>query len=360
MERKPVSNPDLAALGEFQGTIERNSNFRKQAFDHNLGRNVRVAKLLAYLAMIRQTGVSLTGSVECTAAVKQNFSSSKAMTHMGMPTGPTQAAHFLPGQVRIGGKEIWQFATNPATRGHIEFLFAEVEHLPVVFNQADTAAEGKGRTDGLCSALVSACTTLIRQTTASRRKTRAQPAGRSNGAFWQHPRSTAGMAFNWSSVGLPHPDSPAGMIFDWASIGLPHPDSPLGQRLNYNSLRPKAIKKSTRSGGLGLPPFAKKIPADAVQTAFDTWHREAMAAFRNALATKSAKPGIPPLVGDRFEGYTMESISARSTASSTLWNRDDSLRIIAYYLEDQEHRTGSWVTANCKWALREVESNYKG
>jgi hypothetical protein len=136
MNRKTVSDPDLAALGEFQGTIDRNSNFRQQAFDHNLGRNVRVAKLLAYVGMLHQKGVAMAGTVECAAATRQNFSSSKSMTHMGLPTVPNQAAHFLPGQILVGRKEIWRFATSPMTRGHMEFLCAEVEHLPVAFNQA--------------------------------------------------------------------------------------------------------------------------------------------------------------------------------------------------------------------------------
>ena len=275
MDRKPVSDPKLAALGEFQGTIDRNSNFRQQAIDHNLGRNVRVAKLLGYLALLRQRGASLTGSIECVAAVRQNFSSSKSMTHMGLPTGPTQAAHFLPGQIRIGGRDVWQFTTNPATRGQIEFLFAEVEHLPANFNQADTTAEAKGSNNGLCSALVHACTTVIRR--------------------------------------------------------------PEGQQMS-----------------------AGKLPLNLVGAAYEDWHRHAITALNNAVANKSSKPGIPPLVGDPFEGYTPESISARSTASTTLWNREESLRVLQYYLEDQQQRTWPWVVGSCQWALQEVESNFKG
>jgi hypothetical protein len=276
MDRKPVSNPALAALGTFQGTIDRNAHFRQQALDHNLGRNIRVIKLLGYLALLRQSGASLTGRMECVAAVRQNFSSSQSMTHLGLPTGSTQAAHFLPGQMRIGGKEIWRCATNRATRDHIEFLFAEVEHLPLPFNQADTAAEAKGQSGGLCSALVQACTTLVRR---------------------------------------------------------------------------KVI----------VPPVLPgKLPRDLVQAAYVDWHRNAMTALRNAIANKDAKPGLPPLAGDRFEGYTPESISARSTASPTLWNRDDALRILQYYVEDQQQRTWQWIMGSCQWALREVEWNFRG
>jgi hypothetical protein len=275
MDRKPVSDPALAAQGTFQGTIDRNANFRQQALDHNLGRNILVTKLLGYLALLRQSGASLPGVIACVAAVRQNFSSSQSMTQMGLPTGPTQAAHFLPGQILCGGQELWRFATNLTTRNHIEFLFAAVEHLPVPFNQADTAAEAKGQSGGLCSALVHACTTLIR-----------------------------------------------------------------------------------RQGMFRVPPG--KLPLDLVQAAYVDWHQDAMTALRNAVANKGAKPRLPPLVGDRFEGYTPASISARATASTTLWNRDDALRILQYYLEDQQQRTWQWVMGSCQGALREVEWNFKG
>ena len=275
MIRKPVSDAELAKLGEFHGMIERNSNFRQQAFDHNLGRNVRVVKLLSYLALMRQAGISLAGNVDCVAAGKQNFSSSKTMTLMGLPTGPMQAAHFLPGQLTIGCVEVWQFAKNPTTRGHIEFLFAEVEHLPLAFNQADTAAEANGRATGLCAALAHACSVLI------------------------------------------------------------------GQPLTAN-------------------PRAGKAPVDLIQVGYNDWQRNAITALRTAIASKEAKPGIPPLEGDRFEGYTAESITARSTASSKLWNRDEALRVLEYYLEDQQQRTSNWIGSKCQGTLWEVESNFKG
>jgi hypothetical protein len=135
-------------------------------------------KLLAYLALIGQRGASLNGIIDCVAATRQNFSSSKSMTHMGLLTGPMQAAHFLPGEIRIGGRAIWEFATSPRTRANIEFLFTEVEHLPVAFNQADTAAEDRGQTGGLCSALVVACAALLRCAVSSRPRVRRMASRR--------------------------------------------------------------------------------------------------------------------------------------------------------------------------------------
>lgn len=266
MDRKPVSSAALAALGAFQGTIDRSSNFRRQALEHNLGRNVRVVKLLRYIDLMRRQGITLAGPIGCVAAIRQNFSSSQTMTHLGMPAGPHQAAHFLPGQLRIGGRNIWQFAANPATRGQIEFLFADVEHLPVVFNQADTAAEAKGRSGGLCGALAEACTALLR---------------------------------------------------------------------------------------------GNSQPRNALQAGYDEWQRRALTALQSAASNKKNKPGIPALDGNPFEGYSPESITARSQASESQWNRDESLRILGYYLEDQAHRTWQWVMGSCQGALREVESNFR-
>src|SRR5262249_19042002 len=155
--------------------------------------------------------------------------------------------------ILIGGVEVWQLAPNPATRNQIEFLFAEVDHLPIAFNQADTAAEDKGRSGGLCDALVRACRTLLGCTPAA---------------------------------------------------GVPQ----------------------------------GKIPLQCIQAAYEVWNQHAAAALRNAILNKEDKSGIPPLVGDRFAGYTAESIAARSTAAPKLWNRDESLGILRYYLEDQQQR----------------------
>src|SRR5690606_36760715 len=52
-------------------------------------------------------------------------------------------------------------------REQLEFLFAEVEHLPAPFNQADTAAENRGEGRGLCAALEAAGRTMITHSTPS-------------------------------------------------------------------------------------------------------------------------------------------------------------------------------------------------
>jgi hypothetical protein len=278
MKREGVSDPELAALAEFLGSIERNANFRQQAFNHNLGRTIRVVKLLVYLGLLRRSGKPLAGKmVQCQAAIRQNFSSSESMTHMGLPTGPMQAAHFLPGQVRIDGRPLWEYV-NPMVRAKVEFLFADVEHLPVVFNQADSAAEAKGRVGGLCSALAEACSTMIN-----------------------------------------------------------NPDP--------------AAKSYLQPG---------RVPMSLLEAAYKDWSTGATVAFQDAISSKTDKGTLPPLIGDRFEGYTPESIAARSTATAAIWNREIAVRVLRYYLDDQQQSlTWAWVLSGCASAIREVESSFK-
>ncbi len=331
MQRKRVSNQDLAALGKFQGTIDRNSNFRDQAFNHNLGRNVRVVKVLTYLAKMAQDGCRFIGAVECVAAERQNFSSPTTLTQMGHEAPPSQAAHFLPGQLQIGGQNVWELVSDYWTSSRLEFLFAEVEHLPVAFNQADSAAENKGEQTGLAAAFAAASAALITQ--AESLRTGAVP----------NPHSPTGKLFNWASVGLPHPDSPAARTFDWSALGAPHPDSPaaLGSALGGVFLK--------KPGGNGELNIMALVPA-----AFAVWDGGAKDALAQAAKAKRAKPGLPPLVGDPFEGYTPESIEARSTADSSLWNQDDAVRILEYYLEDQQQRTPDWARGICGSSLSDL------
>jgi hypothetical protein len=161
--------------------------------------------------------------------------------------------------------------------GRIEFLFAEVEYLPAVFNQADAAAEAKGQAGGLCAALTVAC-----------QKMAHDPA-----------------------VGGAKAIAPAGV-----RMGL-------------------------------------------LEKAYEDWHKHAIAGLQNALAIKQGGESLPPLVGDPFEGYTPESIEARSEAEPSVWNREFSADVLKYYLEDQKQRNWAWVRSTCQLALREVESGFK-
>lgn len=273
MNRSRVSDAGFRSQGDFQGLIDRNANLRQQALNHNLGRNVRVAQVLTYVGLLRQSGTAISGAIECTAAVRQNFSSSGNLQHMGLPAPRSQAAHFLPGQVRMGGRNLWQWFsrhTSPA----VEFLFAEVEHLPLAFNQADSEAENKGRNDGLCAALAQACTAMVQ----ARVLARPQPG---------------------------------------------------------------------------------VVDRNILSTAFGEWCRGATAAFQRALLNKRQRAGIPPLVGNAFDGYTMESIEARSQAPASQFNRDEALGVLELYAQDQARYNQAWLTGACQPRIREAESNFR-
>ena len=95
--RSRSSDPDTRADGAFEGLIERNGGgVRAQAFNHNLGRNVRVMQVLTLVRLLRESGKKLGGSATCVAAAKQNFSARQKDTRMGLPSEPVAAAHFLP------------------------------------------------------------------------------------------------------------------------------------------------------------------------------------------------------------------------------------------------------------------------
>lgn len=314
MGRRSISDPRLSALGKFQGRIERNANFRDQALNHNLGRNVRVLKVLMHLARMVENGCRLRGNVECVKATYQNFSSPRNRTVMGLPAGPGEAAHFLPGQIHIGGRNICELAPDYDTRSRLEFLFGEVEHLPVAFNQADTEAENKGEQCGLAAAFAAACAALIRQSDSiggpghTRRRLDAVP----------HPHSPAGRVFLWVSAGVPHPDAPAARLFNWSA-----------------SFGDRSVNEFGGHGGFSVELL--------VVQAFEVWSRGAKEALKRAVAAKREKPGVPPLEGNRFDGYTAESVSRRSTSEPKLWNRDAALSILEYYQEDQEQYTSDWA-----------------
>jgi hypothetical protein len=55
-----------------------------------------------------------------------------------------QAAHYLPGQIKLSNRLPWMFLNDRGTRERLECLFADVEHLPSSYNKADSAAEEKG------------------------------------------------------------------------------------------------------------------------------------------------------------------------------------------------------------------------
>jgi hypothetical protein len=191
-----------------------------------------------------------------------------------LPAGNQQAAHFLPGVIQIGGKKIWKLEPNGTASQDLEDLFAQVEHLPLAFNQADSAAEAPRRPDGLRAVFAQACTALLGRTT-------------------------------------------------WEKL-------PIGQ-----------------------------VNISLVQAGYEVWHQKAMVAIDNAIARKSAKPGLPPLVGSPFDGFDPALIAARSAPPNSQWNRDESLQTLREYAKDQRVRNWQWVISDCEPRLIEVLASFK-
>ena len=110
-----------------------------QALGHSHSRNSRVVQTLCYFSLMRNSGRHnfLNVPVLIEKAARQLFRS---------PDG-NQAAHYLPGQIRIRKDFAWTFISDPATSRRLECLFADVENLPADYNKADSAAEGKGLTE---------------------------------------------------------------------------------------------------------------------------------------------------------------------------------------------------------------------
>lgn len=123
--------------------VERFETYIQQAIDHTMGRNSRIVKILCYVSLMRCAGkVAANASVNVVAAKWQNYSSQKG----------NEAAHYLPGQLMINQKQVSQFISDKETCKKINCLFGDVEDLLADFNKADTQAEAKGQSSGLCAA----------------------------------------------------------------------------------------------------------------------------------------------------------------------------------------------------------------
>jgi hypothetical protein len=127
---------DQPALSRFnQVDVVRLTNGVSKAVGHSNSRNDHVVQVASFFSLIRNTAPnSASASVIIEAAQRQMFRS---------PDG-YQAAHYLPGQLKIQNGLPWFLLPATSARQRLENLFADVEHLPAAFNKADSAAEGKG------------------------------------------------------------------------------------------------------------------------------------------------------------------------------------------------------------------------
>jgi hypothetical protein len=128
-----------------------------KATGHSNSRNSHVAQVASFFSAIRTASPDLTTArVFIEAAQRQLFRS---------PNG-YQAAHYVPGQLKIGSQLPWMLIPNSSARLRLEYLFADVEHLPAAFNIADSAAEEKG----LCETFRAAGEAVLRDPFPSPKK----------------------------------------------------------------------------------------------------------------------------------------------------------------------------------------------
>lgn len=126
--------------------VERSVSDVELAIWHGRSRNSCVAKVLAYMLLIRADGrpglpLSRQPSVICKGAEQQFFSAS----------GENQAAHLLPGQIVIDGAMPWLYLQGEPAR-LLQNEFAYVEPIHANFNAADRIAERNGMTDAFADA----------------------------------------------------------------------------------------------------------------------------------------------------------------------------------------------------------------
>ena len=141
---------DQPALAQFnQVTVERFTNDIAKAIGHSNSRNYRVVQVASFFSLIRNSAPTLAS-----AAVMIE----KAHTQMFRSPDGYQAAHYLPGQLRIQSELPWLLLPTTAAREQLQYLFADVEHLPAAFNKADSAAEAKG----LCETFRAVGETILR------------------------------------------------------------------------------------------------------------------------------------------------------------------------------------------------------
>jgi len=153
MARKQVSS-EHTMHAEVGKMIERFQSDLAAARSHSLGRDRRVGQVMCYLSLMRSAGLIVKiATVTCTGAARQHFSSSRAEGK--------QAAHYLPGQLRINGRYPWEFIVDRRTVHELEGLFGDVEDLPANFNKADSAAEAYRSVEGLKQSFGQSCRVVV-------------------------------------------------------------------------------------------------------------------------------------------------------------------------------------------------------
>lgn len=150
---RKAPGPGVRAYETFrQKTVERDESMKAQARSHCYGRNAAVAEILCLLSHLRNGGA--IGETLHHPSVTAEAAKWQAPGHGSQAT---PAAHCLPCQIYINGRDPASLARNPAVALAIRKLFGKTTVLPHVFNAADSAAERSGLKD----AFVQACRHVI-------------------------------------------------------------------------------------------------------------------------------------------------------------------------------------------------------
>ncbi|NLI80261.1 MAG: hypothetical protein GX443_01035 [Deltaproteobacteria bacterium] len=131
-----------------QKRVERFESSLAQVSNHCAGRNTAVAEVLCFLSLLRNSGRIPAGATVSSSGAR--FQSIK-----GAAESP--AAHCLPCQIYVNGRDPSTLTSNSQAALAIRSCFGKCTLLPLAFNHADSAAES----NGLIQAFEQACREVI-------------------------------------------------------------------------------------------------------------------------------------------------------------------------------------------------------
>jgi len=108
---------------------------------HTAGRNARMLELLMGVSALASHARSANAAEGLRQVPGSSASCTRAILRRQWYRAPDQAAHFLPGQLRLDARPVWDYVPNSVGRLYLMDLFADVERLHANFNRADSAAE---------------------------------------------------------------------------------------------------------------------------------------------------------------------------------------------------------------------------
>jgi hypothetical protein len=131
---------DTRDFQTFEGGLTADGR-QKLARLHVAGRTERMVKLLAATAAIAAAAKWPGASKRLQQFNRGHVRCTKAELQAVAYPFPEQAAHYLPGQIKVGGLPPWEFLNNIPQQDFLRLLFQDTDRLRFTFNQADSAVE---------------------------------------------------------------------------------------------------------------------------------------------------------------------------------------------------------------------------